>query len=128
MIDTKLNLEEVWRVFKPLLSPIVTPDKLELPPQRELIELCDSLGYFIKEKCTPKGEMIHAELRLQLEDILLIGHGHDPSRKVARGKAASQLLKQLEVSSFSYSIHFSVSLVFPLAPEVIKACQVVQLK
>lgn len=48
LIDTKLNLDEVWRIFKPILSPIVTPDKLELPPLRELIELCDSLGYFIK--------------------------------------------------------------------------------
>ncbi|KAH0969724.1 hypothetical protein GBA52_028320 [Prunus armeniaca] len=44
LIDSKLDLDEVWRIFKPLLSPIVTPDKLELPPLRELIELCDSLG------------------------------------------------------------------------------------
>ncbi|KAJ1382263.1 Ribonuclease III domain [Sesbania bispinosa] len=44
LIDTKLNLDEVWKVFNPLLSPIVTPDKLELPPLRELNQLCDSLG------------------------------------------------------------------------------------
>ncbi|KAH7574472.1 hypothetical protein JRO89_XS03G0300500 [Xanthoceras sorbifolium] len=96
LIDTKLNLDEVWRIFKPLLSPIVTPDKLELPPQRELNELCDSLGYFIKEICTHKGEKVHAELTLQLEDVLLIGQGYDQSRKTARGKAALQLLKELE--------------------------------
>ncbi|KDO73671.1 hypothetical protein CISIN_1g0003791mg, partial [Citrus sinensis] len=97
LIDTKLNLDEVWRIFKPILSPIVTPDKLELPPLRELIELCDSLGYFVKENCTLKGEMVHAELRLQLKDVLLVGEGQERSRKAAKGKAASQLLKKLEV-------------------------------
>lgn len=97
LIDTKLNLEEVWRIFEPLLSPIVTPEKLELPPLRELTELCDSLGYFIKEKCTKKGEMVHAELKLQLKDVLLIGEGTEHSRKTARGEAARCLLKELEV-------------------------------
>ncbi|XWS70161.1 hypothetical protein CRYUN_Cryun03dG0025400 [Craigia yunnanensis] len=96
LIDTNLNLDEVWRIVEPLLSPIVTLDKLELPPLRELNELCDSLGYFIKEKCVNKGEMVHAELRLQLDDILLVEEGFDRSRKVAKGKAASYLLKELE--------------------------------
>lgn len=103
LIDTKLNLDEVWRIFEPLLSPIVTPDKLELPPLRELIELCDSLGYFIKEKCTKKGETVHAELTLQLKDVLLIGKGQDRTRKTARGEAARCLLKELEARGISYS-------------------------
>ncbi|XP_007012461.2 PREDICTED: endoribonuclease Dicer homolog 3 [Theobroma cacao] len=96
LIDTNLNLNEVWRIVEPLLSPIVTPDKLELPPLRELNELCDSLGYFIKEKCIYNGEIVHAKLQLQLDDILLIGEGFDRIRKVAKGKAASYLLKELE--------------------------------
>ncbi|OWM84088.1 hypothetical protein CDL15_Pgr009335 [Punica granatum] len=96
LIDTKLNLDEVWRIFKPLLSPIVTPDKLELPPLRELNELCDHLGYFIKEKCVTKEEIVHAEISLQLKDDLLIGQGNDRSRKEARGKAALRVLKKLE--------------------------------
>ncbi|KAL0407819.1 UNVERIFIED_CONTAM: Endoribonuclease Dicer3 [Sesamum radiatum] len=70
LIDSRLNLDEVWKVFKPLLSPIVTPDKLELPPSRELMELCDSLGYFIKEHFTADGDIVRAELKLQLEDVL----------------------------------------------------------
>lgn len=97
LVDTKLNLDEVWKIYKPLLTPFVTPDKLELPPLRELIELCDSLGYFIKDKCTRKGEIFHAELRLQLQDALLIGEGYERTRKAARGEAAHRLLVQLEV-------------------------------
>ncbi|GMJ15749.1 dicer-like 3, DICER-LIKE 3 [Hibiscus trionum] len=96
LIDTNMNLDEVWRISEPLLSPIVTPDKLELPPLRELYELCDSLGYFTREKCSNKGEMVHAELRLQLDDILLVRVGFGRSKKVAKGKAASYLLKELE--------------------------------
>lgn len=103
LIDTKLNLNEVWRIFKPLLSPIVTPDKLELPPLRELNELCDSLGYFIKEKCTNKGELVHAELRLQMIDVLLVGEGCGRNKKAAKGQAAAQLLKNLEKRGISYS-------------------------
>lgn len=97
LIDTKLNLDKVWIIFEPLLSPIVTPDKLELPPLRELIELCDSLGYYMKETCTKKGETVHAELTVQLEDVLLVGRGYDQGRKAAKGEAARCLLKQLEV-------------------------------
>lgn len=97
LIDTKLNLEIVWQVFKPLLSPIVTPENLELPPYRELIELCSHLGYSLKDICTRNGEMVHAELRLQTKDELLIQEGCDRTRKTAKGQAALRLLKDLEV-------------------------------
>ncbi|XP_071696759.1 endoribonuclease Dicer homolog 3 [Rutidosis leptorrhynchoides] len=96
LVDTKLNLDEVWRIFEPLLSPIVTPDKLELPPYRELIELCDSMGYFMKDAYGSKSDTITAELRLQLKDALLIGVGTGSTRKIARGHAALILLKDLE--------------------------------
>ncbi|KAG6677776.1 endoribonuclease Dicer homolog 3a isoform X1 [Carya illinoinensis] len=103
LIDTNLNIDEVWRIYEPLLSPIVTPDKLELPPLRKLNELCDSLGYFIKEKCIKKGDMVHAELSLQLKDALLIGRGCERGRKAAKGEAACQLLKELENRGISCS-------------------------
>ncbi|KAJ0848787.1 putative ribonuclease III [Helianthus annuus] len=96
LLDTKLNLDEVWRIFELLLTPIVTPEKLELPPLRELIEYCDSKGYFIKDKCRRLGDGVTAELSLQLEDDLLIAEATSPTRKVARGQAALKLLSQLE--------------------------------
>ncbi|OAY54204.1 endoribonuclease Dicer homolog 3 isoform X4 [Manihot esculenta] len=96
LVDTKFNLDEVWRIFKPLLSPIATPESLELPPMRELTELCDSHGYSKKETCSIKNDIVHAHLRLQLNDVLLVGDGYDRNRKAAKGKAASHLLKELE--------------------------------
>ncbi|KAK9079342.1 hypothetical protein SSX86_001013 [Deinandra increscens subsp. villosa] len=96
LLDTKLNVEEVWRIFELLLAPIVTPEKLELPPFRELMEFCDSKGYFIKTKYISNGDVIVAELRLQLEDALLIAEGTGTTRKIARGHAALKLLSQLQ--------------------------------
>ncbi|KAI3913389.1 hypothetical protein MKW98_003868 [Papaver atlanticum] len=96
LLDTKLNLDIVWKVFKPLLSPIVTPEKLELPPYRELIELCSHYGFSLKDTLTKNGEMVHAELRLQTKDVLLIREGSDRTRKTAKGQAAVHLLKDLE--------------------------------
>ncbi|KAI3877798.1 hypothetical protein MKW92_013413 [Papaver armeniacum] len=96
LLDTKLNLDIVWKVFKPLLSPIVTPEKLELPPYRELIELCSHYGFSLKDTLTKNGEMVHAELRLQTKDVLLIREGCDRTRKTAKGQAAVHLLKDLE--------------------------------
>lgn len=103
LIDTKFNLDGVWRIFKPLLSPIVTPEKLELPPLRELVELCDSIGVFVKEKCTKKAEMVHAQLWVQLDNELLSGEGYEKNRKAAKGKAASCLLKKLQKRGIVYS-------------------------
>ncbi|KAL0678091.1 hypothetical protein Bca4012_006072 [Brassica carinata] len=101
LIDTRLDLEEVWKVFEPLLSPLVTPDKLQLPPFRELNELCDSLGYFFRVKCANDGVKAQAMIQLQLDDILLTGDGSEQTNKLALGKAASHLLKQLEMRNIS---------------------------
>lgn len=103
LIDTKLNLDEVWRVFEPILSPIVTPSTLQLHPLRKLSELCDSLGYFVKETCTKDDTLVYVELSLQLEDVLLVGNGFDRSKKAAKHKAARQVLMELEVTSFGTS-------------------------
>lgn len=103
LIDTKFNLDDVWRIFKPLLSPIATPEKLELPPLRELVELCDSIGVFVKDKCSKKGEMVHAQLWVQLDNELLSGEGCDKNKKAAKGKAASSLLKKLQNRGIVYT-------------------------
>ncbi|KAL5988342.1 helicase, partial [Asimina triloba] len=107
LIDSELNLDKVWDIFEPLLSPIVTPENLDLPPLRELIELCSHLGYFINTKLTSDGGMIIAELGVQLKDVLLVGHGSDRSQKVAKGQAALSLLKDLEERGLSHAQYVS---------------------
>ncbi|VFQ64542.1 unnamed protein product [Cuscuta campestris] len=96
LIDTRLDLDKVWKIFEPILSPIVTPESLELPPYRELIELCSSSGYFLNVDWKSNGEAAHAELKVQLEDALVVAEGLGLCRKDAKGKAALCLLKDLK--------------------------------
>ncbi|CAJ1973600.1 unnamed protein product [Sphenostylis stenocarpa] len=104
LIDTKLSLGDVWDVFYPLLSPIVTPEKLELPPFRELNELCDSLGYFVKvnENGEKKGSMVHVMVSVQLPNELLVREGKGANKKTAKGEASFHLLKDLEKRGISH--------------------------
>ncbi|KAK7256023.1 hypothetical protein RIF29_29454 [Crotalaria pallida] len=104
LIDTKLDIEKVWQIFQPLLSPIVTPENLELPSLRKLNELCDCLGYFLKEKMSTEDGMHHVELQLQLEDVLLVGRGCERNKKAAKGAAARCLLDELEEKDILYSM------------------------
>jgi len=100
LIDSKLDLDLVWRVFKPLLSPIVTPENLELPPFRELNEWCDKNGYFIGIKCENQGDDTMAILNLQLKDLLLVRQGCGKNKVDAKAHAASLKLRDLEVLPF----------------------------
>ena len=61
-IDVNFNVDMVWKIVEPLLSPMITPDKLALPLYRELLELCSHLGCFINSKCTSKGEELIIEI------------------------------------------------------------------
>lgn len=115
LIDTYLNLDKVWEVFKPLLCPMITPDKLELPPLRELIELCSHLGFFINTTCTKHGDEVVAELTVQLKDDLLVGYGHDINRKAAKAQAALVLLNELKVglsTSYDHIPYVTISVQF----------------
>ncbi|ONM35314.1 dicer-like 104 [Zea mays] len=96
LIDSKLDLDLVWRVFKPLLSPIVTPENLELPRFRELNEWSDKNGYFIGIKCENRGDSTMAILNLQLKDLLLVRQGCGKNKVDAKAHAASLLLRDLE--------------------------------
>lgn len=102
LIDAKLNLNIVWKIFEPLLSPIVTPDNLELPPLRELTELCSHHGYFLNTKCENKGDIVVAVLEVQLKDVLFVRKGCDRNKKSAKGQAAALLLKDLEERRLSH--------------------------
>jgi endoribonuclease Dicer len=98
-VDSDFNVDLVWKIVEPLLSPMITPDNLALPPYRELLELCSHLGYFINSKCSSKGEEVIIDMSVQLRDELLIAQGHDRNKKSAKAKAAARILADLKVGS-----------------------------
>ncbi|XP_020690291.1 endoribonuclease Dicer homolog 3a isoform X2 [Dendrobium catenatum] len=109
LIDTKLDLDKIWVIFEPLFSPIVTPASLELPPFRELSELCSHSGYFLNVSCIDEEDMVLATLDVQLKDVLLVRRARDKNRKSAKGQAALLLLKDMEERGFLHSRHASKS-------------------
>ncbi|KAK3157823.1 hypothetical protein QOZ80_2AG0128560 [Eleusine coracana subsp. coracana] len=106
-IDTDFNVDLVWKIVEPLLSPMITPDSLALPPYRELLELCSHLGCFINSKSTSKGEELIVEMTVQLRDELLIAQGHDRNKKSANAKAAARILVDLKKRGLSVKQCFS---------------------
>lgn len=61
------------------------------------MDMCDLLGYLVKDACRTKGDTVILELHLQLKDDLLVGTGSGSTKKVARGQAALRFLIELEV-------------------------------
>ncbi|KAM0865318.1 hypothetical protein ACQ4PT_043361 [Festuca glaucescens] len=100
-VDSDFNVDLVWKIVEPLLSPMITPDNLALPPYRELLELCSHLGYFINSKCSSKGEEVIIDMSVQLRDELLIAQGHDRNKKSAKAKAAARILADLKKQGLS---------------------------
>ncbi|KAK8940022.1 hypothetical protein KSP40_PGU012342 [Platanthera guangdongensis] len=105
LIDTNLDLDKVWGIFEPLLSPIVSPTSLELPPFRELLELCSHHGYFLNASCIAEEDMVLAVLDVQLQDVLLTRRARDKNRKAAKGQAALRLLKDMEERGLFHTRH-----------------------
>jgi len=65
LVDTGFNLERVWAVMKPLLSPLVTPQTLIMHPVVELFELCHLKGFWLDTKLTTDGNMTTATVEVK---------------------------------------------------------------
>ncbi|XP_078169437.1 endoribonuclease Dicer homolog 3a-like [Carex rostrata] len=104
LIDTEFNLNEVWEIVESLLSPLVTPENLELPPFRELSELCSQRGYYLGITCMKsKDEMVTAVLEVQLPELRVKSKAIGRNTKEAKGEAAFRLLKDLEKKGVMHS-------------------------
>nr|CAD1836220.1 unnamed protein product [Ananas comosus var. bracteatus] len=86
-IDADLNLDMVWQIFKPLLSPIITPDKLVLPPWRELIELCTH-GHDKNRKGAKAKAALHILRDLEKKGI---SHTHNVHERMQKADISSDL-------------------------------------
>ncbi|CAN6449984.1 unnamed protein product [Victoria cruziana] len=102
LIDSKLNLGEVWRVFKPILSPFPTPEDLQLHPLRELFEICGEAGVPLCTDYRKEGEQTIAKVTIQLKDGQLTAEGCDKIKATALEQAALLLLNAMERKGVSH--------------------------
>ena len=71
-MDTRLKLDVVWKKLKPILSPIVTPENMELQPLRGLNELC-SYHHYEWDVATTKTRNVHvATVQIPVKESIIL--------------------------------------------------------
>ncbi|KAJ7524239.1 hypothetical protein O6H91_18G083200 [Diphasiastrum complanatum] len=92
-LDTHLNTDQVWRVFSPLLQPMVTPDTLPMHPVRELQERCQQQAEGLEYKALRVGNVATVQVFV---DGVQIGSAQNPQKKMAQKLAARNALVVLK--------------------------------
>nr|AJA90765.1 Dicer-like 3 [Ephedra trifurca] len=109
LVDNGFNLEQVWNVMKPLLSPIVTCSSRYLHPIREVNEICDSNGFVSKWSKVLKGDRAAiTRMEVTLKDCVIVGESTKVSVKNAKKEAASKILMQLDEKQIYHSYRHNV--------------------
>ncbi|KAL3639558.1 Dicer-like protein 1 [Castilleja foliolosa] len=92
-LDRGCNTAAVWKVFQPLLNPMVTPETLPMHPVRELQEKCQQQAEGLEYKSTRSGNLATVEVYV---DGVQVGIAHNPQKKMAQKLAARNALVALK--------------------------------
>ncbi|XXG76282.1 hypothetical protein AAC387_Pa08g0661 [Persea americana] len=92
-LDNGYDTAVVWRVFQPLLHPMVTPETLPMHPVRELQERCQQQAEGLEYKATRSGNLATVEVYI---DGVQIGVAQNPQKKMAQKLAARNALVVLK--------------------------------
>ncbi|XP_047089263.1 endoribonuclease Dicer homolog 1 [Lolium rigidum] len=92
-LDSGYNTSAVWKVFQPLLSPMVTPETLPMHPIRELQERCQQQAEGLEYKASRAGNVATVEVFV---DGVQIGLAQNPQKKMAQKLAARNALVVLK--------------------------------
>ncbi|KAK9279100.1 hypothetical protein L1049_012775 [Liquidambar formosana] len=92
-LDSGRDTAVVWRVFQPLLQPMVTPETLPMHPVRELQERCQQQAEGLEYKATRSGNLATVEVFI---DGVQVGVAQNPQKKMAQKLAARNALVVLK--------------------------------
>ncbi|CAK9143614.1 unnamed protein product [Ilex paraguariensis] len=92
-LDSGRDTAVVWRVFQPLLHPMVTPETLPMHPVRELQERCQQHAEGLEYKATRNGNLATVEV---LIDGVQVGIAQNAQKKMAQKLAARNALVALK--------------------------------
>lgn len=92
-LDGGRDTAVVWKVFEPLMQPMVTPETLPMHPVRELQERCQQQAEGLEYKATRNGNVATVEV---LIDGVQIGIAQNPQKKMAQKLAARNALVALK--------------------------------
>ncbi|XP_042041645.1 endoribonuclease Dicer homolog 1-like [Salvia splendens] len=100
-LDAGCNTALVWKVFQPLLDPMVTPETLPMHPVRELQERCQQQAEGLEYKATRNGNLATVEVYV---DGIQVGVAHNPQKKMAQKLAARNALEALKEKEMADAI------------------------
>ncbi|XWS76792.1 hypothetical protein CRYUN_Cryun01aG0208300 [Craigia yunnanensis] len=92
-LDSGRDTAVVWRVFQPLLHPIVTPETLPMHPVRELQERCQQQAESLEYKANRIDNLATVEVFI---DGIQVGVAQNPQKKMAQKLAARNALAVLK--------------------------------
>ncbi|KAL5217498.1 hypothetical protein ABZP36_018182 [Zizania latifolia] len=92
-LDSGYDTSVVWKVFQPLLHPMVTPETLPMHPVRELQERCQQQAEGLEYKASRAGNIATVEVFV---DGVQIGVAQNPQKKMAQKLAARNALVVLK--------------------------------
>ncbi|KAK1261478.1 hypothetical protein QJS04_geneDACA018740 [Acorus gramineus] len=92
-LDNARDTAVVWKVFQPLLHPMVTPETLPMHPVRELQERCQQQAEGLEYRATRIGNLATVEVFI---DGVQIGVAQNPQKKMAQKLAARNALVVLK--------------------------------
>lgn len=92
-LDSGKDTSAAWKVFQPLLQPMVTPETLPMHPVRELQERCQQQAEGLEYKASRSGNTATVEVFI---DGVQVGVAQNPQKKMAQKLAARNALAALK--------------------------------
>ncbi|XP_057721520.1 endoribonuclease Dicer homolog 1 [Arachis stenosperma] len=92
-LDSGRDTTLVWKVFQPLLHPMVTPETLPMHPVRELQERCQQQAEGLEYRASRVGNLATVEVFI---DGVQVGAAQNPQKKMAQKLAARNALAALK--------------------------------
>ncbi|KAK7285717.1 hypothetical protein RJT34_20496 [Clitoria ternatea] len=92
-LDSGRDTTVVWKVFQPLLQPMVTPETLPMHPVRELQERCQQQAEGLEYRASRVGNLATVEVFI---DGVQVGAAQNPQKKMAQKLAARNALAALK--------------------------------
>ncbi|KAL8265490.1 hypothetical protein R6Q59_023620 [Mikania micrantha] len=93
-LDSQRNTTFVWKVFQPLLHPMVTPETLPMHPVRELQERCQQQAEGLEYKATRDGNLATVQVFI---DGVQVSIAQNTQKKMAQKLAARNALAALKM-------------------------------
>nr|DAD45156.1 TPA_asm: hypothetical protein HUJ06_003386 [Nelumbo nucifera] len=100
LLDTGLNLKNVWKIMLLFLDPIMSFSSLQLNPVRELQEFCQSHNWKLKFQYSNMGEKFLVEAQVNGKDICLTSSAININKRAAQKMTAQKLFSKLKVMGY----------------------------